>query len=80
MKVQVVAVTPHKTVYAQLGTLTQILPTWELIKNVTSHKGEHKQFLSPLLSSDAISFFICPLSLRAHAHSQLSRGSATRKK
>lgn len=46
---QVLAETPNKTIYTQLGTLTQILLSWELIKNVTLHKGRHKQFLSPLL-------------------------------
>lgn len=48
-KKQVLAETPNETIYTQLGTLSLILPSRELIKNVTSHNGDHKQFLSLLL-------------------------------
>lgn len=46
-KKQVLAETPNETIYTQLGTLSQILPSRELIKNVTSHKGDHKQYFIP---------------------------------
>lgn len=46
-KEQVLAETPNKTIYTQPGTSPQILLSWELIKKVTSHKGEHKQFFIP---------------------------------
>lgn len=38
----------------------------EIIKNVTSHKGEHKQFLFPLLCSGSF-----PFSLLTHADPRL---------
>lgn len=58
-KEQVLPETPNKTIYTQLGTLTQILTSLELIKNVTLHNVEHKQYLSPLLGPGTISFSIC---------------------
>lgn len=60
-KKQVLAETPNETIYTQLGTLSQSLPSRQLIKNVTSHKGDHKQFFYPLCSgaiSLAISFVL----------------------
>lgn len=48
-KTRIVAKTPNETIYTQPGTWGPILQSRELIKNVTSHKGDHKQFLSPLL-------------------------------
>lgn len=79
-KEQVLAETPNKTIYTQLGTLTQILPSWELIKNVTSLRGDHKQFLSPLLCPGVISFSVF-LSLCTRTHPSLyeSQGSPAKK-
>ncbi len=78
-KEQVLAEPPNKTIYTQPGTLTQILPNWELIKNVTLYKGDHKQFLSPLLCSGAISFSIL-LFISVHIHTpDCLRGGITQK-
>lgn len=79
-KNQVLAETPNKTIYTQLGTLTQILLSWELIKMGPRTKGIINNFyplcsaLAPFLSLSAL--------LSAHTHIPSlyeSQGSPTEK-